>query len=444
MNNSIKLFLIVFFGASVAACGGGGGAAAPAVTSGSLTAVTVDSAGVLGNGLGYTPAVSGDGTRIVFAANSTTLVANDNNGFVDVFLHDTTTGVTTLISVNSTTLAQANADSARPAISDDGRMVAFESAATNLVAGDTNGVSDIFLHDTVTGITTRASVDTAGVEGNGASIIASLSTTGQFVAFQSLATNLVAGDTNAVSDIFVRDTAAGAPTTTRVSVTSAGIQTAGASGNASISGDGQNIAFQSSATDLVAGVTIGGIYLHNTFNNSTTFVSRDSAGVVNDWVSEAPSISNNGNFISFASRATNLVAGDTNATWDIFRRDLVAQTTTRVSVDSNGVQHNGLDLVYSKISGDGRYVAFSGSATNLVAGDTNGFSDVFVHDCSLGATNSTIRASISATGAQGDKHSGQAAISSNGQFVAFASTATTLNGRPSYATQQDILLKKLF
>ncbi len=224
---------------------------------GTTTRVSVDSAGGQANDFsGAAPSISvdtsisADGRFVVFQSDATNLVAGDTNGASDVFVHDRQTGTTTRVSVDSagheaTGLYPASGD---PAISADGRFVAFDSNATNLVAGDTNSAYDIFVHDRQTGTTTRVSVDSAGNQANGYD--PSLSADGRFVAFTSGASNLVAGDTNGASDVFVHDRQTG--TTTRVSVDSAGWQAYSFSHLPSISADGRFVAFASNATNLVA------------------------------------------------------------------------------------------------------------------------------------------------------------------------------------------------
>src|SRR5438552_4844963 len=231
---------------------------------------------------------------------------------------------------------EANGASLRSAISAAGRFVAFDSAATDLVAADTNGVSDVFVHDRQTGATERVSVACGGAQGDGSSGLIgfafppALSADGRFIAFISSATSLVAGDTNGATDVFVHDRQTG--TTERVSVASGGTQSNGASLGSALSADGRLVAFQSDAT--------------------------------------------------------NLVVGDTNGTTDVFVRGRQTGTTARVSVASDGTQANDVSG-YPALSADGRFVAFHSKATNLVAGDANGANDVFVHD--LPASTTTAR-----------------------------------------------------
>ena len=340
------------------------------------------------------------GRYVAFKSDASNLVSGDNNGSSDIFLHDTQTGTTTRVSVDSAG-TEANDNSFRAALSADGRYVAFESIASNLVAGDNNRTWDIFLHDTQTGITTRVSVDSAGTEGNGGSYWAALSADGRYVAFESIASNLVAGDNNGVRDIFLHDTQTGI--TTRVSVDSAGTEGNFSSNRAALSAGGRYVAFESTARNLVAGDDNGtrDIFLHDTQTGTTTRVSVDSAGTEANGDSYFPALSADGRYVVFTSDASNLVAGDDNGTRDIFLHDTQTGTTTRVSVDSAGTEANG-DNYRAALSADGRYVAFESGASNLVAGDNNGAWDVFLHDTQTGTTT---RVSVDSAGNEGESNS---------------------------------------
>jgi len=216
---------------------------------------------------------------------------------------------------------QGNGESEYPSMSADGRYVAFESYSSNLVPGDTNANWDVFVHDRQTGQTTRVSVDSGGNQGNNPSWYSSISADGRYVAFVSLAANLVSGDTNQADDVFVHDRQTG----------------------------------------------------------QTTRVSVDSGGIQGNDASYYPSIGADGRYVAFESFSSNLVPGDTNANWDVFVHDRQTRQTTRVSVDSGGNQGNDASY-YSSISADGRLVAFGSLAPDLVSGDTNANWDVFVYE----------------------------------------------------------------
>ncbi len=333
---------------------------------------------------------------------------------------------------------QGNDDSTVPTISDDGRIIAFASEASNLVAADTNGVADIFIRDRQAGETTRVSVASDGTEGDGASAYASVSADGRFVAFRSDASNLVAGDTNFAADIFVRDRQTGQ--TTRVSVASDGTEANLASYFASISADGRFVAFHSNASNLVAGDTNGNqdVFVHDTCFGAAASCIPGTVRVSVDSTSNLPSITADGRFVAFSSNASNLVAGDTNGIYDVFVHDRQTGQTTRVSVASDGTEGDwGGDG--ASISADGRFVAFGSRSTNLVPGDTNAClagkfvlpcSDIFVRDTCVGAPGgcnpSTNRVSVASDGSESNDVSSAPSISDDGRFVAFWSLASNL------------------
>jgi Tol biopolymer transport system component len=197
------------------------------------------------------------------------------------------------------------------------------------------------------------------------------------VAFRSPASNLVRGDTNRRTDVFVRDRQT--RTTRRVSVNSHGHQANYSSFDPAISADGSFVVFVSSASNLVRGDTNGkvDVFVRNRHAGTTTRVNVRSDGHQANRPSSAPSISATGRYVAYRSGGSNLVAGDTNHKADVFLRDRTAGTTKRVSVRSNGDQANGLSFEPS-ISADGRYIAFHSHASNLIAGDTNGRPDIFI------------------------------------------------------------------
>jgi Ca2+-binding RTX toxin-like protein len=288
-------------------------------------------------------------------------------------VRDTLTNTTTRVSVDSAG-NQANDASYAASISADGRFVAFYSRASNIVPGDTNQRNDIFVRDTLTNTTTRVSVDSAGNQANDASESASISADGRFVAFDSRASNIVPEDTNNSLDIFVRDTLTN--TTTRVSLDSAGNQANSSSDDPSISPDGRFVAFESNASNIVPGDTNNNydIFVRDTLTNTTTRVSVDSAGNQRNIDSKFPSISGDGRFVAFTSGVFSF-----NSNRDIFVRDTLTNTTTNVSVDSAG---NPAYSVSSSISADGRFVAFDSNSSNLVPGQTNNTPNIFVADTS--------------------------------------------------------------
>jgi hypothetical protein len=394
------------------------------------TRVSVDSSGVQANYHSDTlyslNSVSADGTIVCFSSIASNLIPGDTNATADVFVHDRSTGVTERVSVDSAG-GEANGSNYTATLSTDGRFVVFQSVASNLVAGDTNGYMDVFLHDRTTGVTERVSVDSAGAEGNGDSGIfppIGVSADGQIVVFASRATNLVAGDTNGAPDVFVHDRTTGI--TERVSVDSSGGQVRYGSSCATISADGQVIAFYSSSDQLVANDTNGqpDAFVHDRTTGITERVSVDSSGAEGNKGSGSflIAISADGTVVAFVSAATNLVAGDTNGWLDVFLHDRTTGITERVSVDSSGVEGNA-NSWNPTISADKRFVAFTSAASNLVPGDTNSWQDIFVHDRTTGLTE---RVSVDASGAEVNYGGDYASISADGEVVAFLSGATNL------------------
>jgi Ca2+-binding RTX toxin-like protein len=391
-----------------------------------ITPISVDSAGNQGNRDSYNPSISADGRFVAFYSQASNIVPGDTNNSYDTFVRDTLTNTTTLVSLDSAG-NQGNSDSYSASISADGRFVAFSSEASNIVPGDTNNYADIFVRDRLTNTTTRVSVDSAGNLGNRDSYSPSISADGRFVAFYSEASKLVPGDTDENGDIFVRDRLTN--TTTPVSVNSAGNQTSSESNFPSISADGRFVAFESFGSDLVPGdinydteTAVRDIFVRDRLTNTTTRVSVDSAGNQAYRSSEGPSISADGRFVAFSSEASNIVPGDTNSSQDVFVRDRLTNTTTRVSVNSAGNQGNS-DSDSASISADGRFVAFTSRASNIVPGDTNNSYDLFVRDT---LTNTTTRVSVDSAGNQGNFESGSPSISADGRFVAFTSRASNI------------------
>jgi Tol biopolymer transport system component len=391
-----------------------------------ISRVSVDSNGTQGNNGSLDPSISADGRYIAFRSFANNLVSGDTNNTFDIFVYDTVANTTRIVSVDDNG-TQGNDDSSRPSISADGRYVAFVSYASNLVSGDTNYTSDIFVYDTVANTTRIVSVATDGTQGDRDSLTPSISADGRYVAFGSYASTLVSGDTNNVNDTFVYDTVVN--TTRIVSVATDGTQGNKDSGTPSISADGRYVAFVSDASNLVSGDTnnTSDIFVYDTVANTTRIVSVATDGTQGNDDSSRPSISADGRYVAFNSYASNLVSGDTNNTFDIFVYDTVANTTRIVSVDDNGTQGNDGSSRPS-ISADGRYVAFNSNASNLVSGDTNNANDIFVYDT---VANTTSRVSVDSNGTLGnsfpyDPFSYKPSLSADGRYVAFDSDASNL------------------
>jgi hypothetical protein len=408
---------------------------------GTTEIVSVDPMGNQANSSSGSPSISSDGRFVAFWSNASNLVAVDTNGQRDVFVHDRQTGVTEMVSV-ATGGAQANDNSDYPSISGDGRYVSFETAATNLVAGDVNGFKDVFVRDRVLATTEIASIATGGTQGDNWSGGSSISADGRYVAFFSYATTLVVGDTNGVGDVFVRDRQSG--TTERVSVDSNGAQGNGISGlnqgaiySLAISGNGRYVAFYSESSDLVPNDTNSSdVFVRDLQAGTTERVSVASGGTqANSFADGSDSISADGRYVVFHDSATNLVPNDTNGLSDLFRHDRNTNTTQRVSASiaiSNSYSEQ------ASASPDGRYVTFYSNASNLVAGDTNGFVDAFLYDA---GSDSIERVSVATGGAQANGPSFSSSVSSDGRYVAFQSEATNLVAGDTNGNDADIFVR---
>lgn len=394
-----------------------------------LELVSIDQGGNIANAASGGTSISGDGAFVAFASSADNLVSDDSNGVQDIYLKDSDSGVILRVSTSSSG-AQANGPSGTSATSGDGRYVAFWSEATNLTASDTNGVMDVFVKDMLSGSTTIVSADTVDAHGDAASDMPAIADEGRFIAFRSAATNLVAGDTNGKLDVFVRNTGTG--TTTMASSSSSGAPGNADSSDAyppSISGDGRYVAFESAASNLVPGDTNGqrDIFVKDLESGETRRVSETADGVGGNGSSLYASISDNGRFVLFRSSAGNLVPEDTlmcdtvNCS-DIFLKDLETGALTWVSTDVAGSGANAASWDPA-LSGDGRYAAFSSDATNLAPDSGNGGFDVFVKGISTGAV---YLVSKNGDGRAGDGWSIGPYLSADGLRIVFQSVAPNL------------------
>ena len=320
--------------------------------------MSVGPGGVQADAQSHFPALSRDGRFVVFQSDATNLASHADNRVTDVFVRDRQTNVTTLLSIGQNG-GDANGASTNPVISGGGRFVAFVSAARNLVARDRDGVPDVFVFDWQVHKAELISVTPAGIAGGGG--YPSISADGRFVAFTGF-DNLVSGDTNRTEDVLVRDRKTGV--TKRVSVSSSGGQGNGFSNEPAISGNGRFVAFQSAATNLVPGDTTGGedvdVFVHDRQTGATARVSVGFGGAEAHGDSTTPAISGSGRFVAFASNATNLVAGGSAAGVFVFDR----QTNVMEPVGTGETPD---------ISADGRYVTYR--VQNPPSG-----SEIFVHD----------------------------------------------------------------
>ena len=371
-----------------------------------LERISIASNGTESNGYSSGVSIGDDGRYIIFSSDATNLVPNDTNNSTDTFIYDRSNKTVELINIapNDT---QANAPVSIGSISGNSRYITFASSASNLVANDTNGQRDIFVYDRIEKITELISVATDGTQANDLNLFSAISDDGRYVAFESMATNLVANDTNGQRDIFVYDRIE--KITELISVATDGTQANNHASLDSISDDGRYITFSSNATNLVANDTNeqSDVFIYDRNAKTTERISIATDGTQANGSSQFSSISGDGRYVAFESMASNLVADDTNGLDDIFVYDRNAKTTERISVAINGAQPNGYSYGAS-ISDDGRYIAFVSEADNLVVDDTNERADIFVYD----------RVEKSTKSFDGNSFP---SISGNGEYVVFNS-----------------------
>ena len=386
--------------------------------------LSVDSAG--GEGLlrsGY-PDIADTGRYVVFDSFADNLVIGDNNGTRDVFLRDRSTSTTTMLSWNSSGTS-SNGYSVRPRITPSHRFVSFVSGASDLVPGDNNRVADVFVRLLQLGTTELVSVATSGAQANADCDWADLSWDARYVVFQSEADNLVPNDTNGQMDVFVRDRVAG--TTIRVSVASDGTQANQDCDYPTISEDGSTVAFSSRASNLVPGDNNGtaDIFVHDLASGVTERVTVDSAGNEANGLSFLGILSADGQQVVFLSTASNLIANDTNGFGDIFVRNRTTSVTERISVSTGGAEGNATCFPFVDMSPDGRFIAFTSDATNMVFGDNNIHADIFLRDRLL---QKTTRCSLTIGGGDPNNDCSNPSVSRDGRLVAYTSSASNLVG----------------
>ncbi|KAF0191837.1 MAG: WD40 domain-containing protein [Gammaproteobacteria bacterium] len=373
---------------------------------GTTILLSINNDGDKGNFDSFWPAISGNGRFVVFSSFASNLVPGDTNNTSDVFLADRDADSNGVFDEAGGVLlqrvsragdgSQANAFSAEATISADGRYVAFASDADNLAPDDTNLVSDIFLYEVATGAVERASVGGNGAQANDMSYEPFLSSDGRYATFLSSADNIAPGDNNGVywrgADIFVRDRIA--RSTVLISISTSGAGGNGRSEQGAMSSDGRYVVFVSRADNLAPDDINGAadIFLHDrdtdgngvfdeAGRSSTELISTafDGRRALDD--SEWPSISDDGRYVAFQSRATNLATAsqDGSPAWRIFVRDRVARSTTLVGT-AGATRTGNDDSIWPSINSNGRYVAFSADAVESSGDGADRMTGIFIHD----------------------------------------------------------------
>lgn len=382
------------------------------------------------------PSLSLDGMTLAFTSFATNLVPNDTNALPDIFVKNLATGQLERVSVGANGV-EANGPSRSPRVSADGNWIAFESDATNLVAGDTNGYTDVFLYDRQNHRTTRVSIAGNGMQVNLPCSNPAVSADGRYTAFLTMAGNLVANDTNNYLDVYVHDRLL--RQTVRASVSSNGAEGDDDCFSPAISGDGRYVAFSSASATFVAGDNnmSRDVFVRDLLLNTTELVSVGMNGAQANADSLSPVLGAGGRYVAFHSHATNLVTGDNNGNADVFRVDRNGMTMLRASVDSFGAEGHG-DSLYPSLSADGQRVAFVSDADDLAL-PAGPFADVFVHDFTNGRTSVH---SLSADGLVASEWNGEPTLSGDGRLVAWPSLASNLVGNDTNQVE-DILVNEV-
>lgn len=402
-------------------------AAAAAAAAATTTRVSVKDDDTEGYGgfqpVGQYASLSANGRLVAFSSWAS-LVPGDTDGYDEIYLRDRTKGTTTRVSI-ALDGTPPDGQSFDPSLSPKGRFLVFTSNATNLVPGDANGVNDVFLRDLKKGTLERLAPAIGDAEPDGFCYSPRVTDNGQFVVFSSLATNLVAGDTNGEEDVFLHDRKTG--TTERISVSSSGAQAPDGGIDPSVSANGRWVVFSSLSSGLVDGVGAGTwhVYLRDRLLGTTVLLDRNMEGEPANRRSAEPIITPSGKFVVFSSQASDLVEGDGNGTlgWDVFLYDAKLRTIRCLSVQPDGALPPAGQSYAPAISSSGRFVAFQSGASTLVEGDTNGNHDIFLRDVKKGTT---VRVSVDGAGGQVPGYSERPQVSSNGKVVVFESSATTL------------------
>lgn len=385
--------------------------------------MSVSSTEAEGNGSSGAAAVSGDCSLVAFASAASNLVPNDTKKFVDVLARDRDTGKTVLVSKAPGT-ARANGDSRPNSVSKTGRFVAYDSGASNLVPGDTNGWYDVFVRDLMRKRSELISVAADGGPADSTSIYPSISANGRFVSFNSDAENLVDEPTMNDIDVYLRDRKLG--TTEVVSKGFGGALPDTGSGPSEISGNGRYILYNSAATNLVEGGdgdALMDAYRYDRVTGETILVSEGQDGAVTD---DAPvsgdDISFDGRYVSLTTYSDKMIEGLDTPEANVYWRDLETGEVKIVSVSSEGDVGDSFAF-YSSISDDGEVVTFDSQSNGLVPGDDNFMVDIYAHYVDSGVTT---RATVSTAGRGAARGGSASAGSANGACVAFASGSPKL------------------
>lgn len=388
-----------------------------------ITGVTVQPQGLQGDAasfVAFEEAISFDGRLVLFDTSASNIPGGDSPGVSDVYLWDRTTNSFEWISQTNGT--PANGTSTGYSLAGNGSFVLFSSRASNLVIGDTNGQPDAFLYDRITNTLERVSLNSQGMELARNSIPQNLDDSGGFIVFKTVDSNVLPGDNNNRQDVFIRDRVSGMIWLGAPSYMGGFPQDGSSDGL--ISGDGSTFAFDSFSSDIVPNDnnSTSDVFYRSFPTGNTIRISLTFTGGPTTAGSEVQDISTDGRFIVFTSLSNNIVPGDNNGFADVFVYDTMNLTVTRASLGLSGQEPNA-GCGTASISDDGRYVMFESAATNLVANPSMGFGQIYVRDL---AQNTTVLVSSDVHGNAGNGFTLSNHIARNGLYGTFNSSATSL------------------
>jgi Tol biopolymer transport system component len=405
---------------------------------GAVHLVSASAEGVIGGGFSSSGGLSADGKVASFWSEADNLVPGDTNGASDVFVRNLATGAVTRVSVSAGG-EQGNGASNGGDLSADGNHVLFGTFATNLLPEEGASRGAILTKDLTTGALVRVDTNAAGEAANSGTNATWASSDNNLVGLTSLASNLVPDDNNGAWDAFLKRLDTGE--VVRLSTSSEGVEGNDWSMYPSVSANARLAVFQSDASNLVPGDTNGStdIFLKNLDTQAVMLVSTSAAGAQGDSYSAGPSISADGTLVAFWSAAVNLVPGDTNGVSDLFVKNVVTGGITRVSTSASGEQGDNFSE-WGTLSADGSRIAFWSAATNLVPGDITAWSwDVFVKDLSSG---DIVRATAAADGTGSNDFRGPPGITADGSRVLFDTFAANLVAGDTNGTE-DVFVRDL-
>lgn len=390
--------------------------------------VSTSSIGTKADGASRSPSSTAGGGRVAFDSRARNLHPRDGDTRRDVFVKDEKSSAIWLAS-ETVQQAKGNGESWGPSIDGDGRRVAFISRSTNLHWADSDARPDVYVKDFVSSELYLATVYQGETKGNGSSNAVAISRDGSWVVFDSTSSNWLDTDGDSIRDVYAREVDEGI--LRLVSINARGAKGNGASIEPAISGDGRTVGFSSVATNLTDddGDATSDVYVKSFDSGFLRLVSRDARERKGNGESRSPSLSSDGTRVAFATRSSNFDSRDGDDLWDVYVKDLETGSLTLVSAVERGAKGNG-DSIAPTISAEGNRVSFLSRATNLDPADSDERWDVYVKDLVTGELQV---ASLTEHGVKGNQPCLEAALTPDGSHVVYSTASTNLSRRDTDA-----------